>query len=512
MLKKYSQKRELKKTPEPLAKKNSSKSLPIFCVQKHAASHLHYDFRLEHKGELLSWAVPKGPSLNPADKRLAVRVEEHPYEYRNFEGVIPEDSYGAGTVMLWDEGTYTIPGATTKKEIEKAVSYGLKKGHLEFELSGEKLKGGFDLVRMHKDDKKWLLIKRKDKYAKTKDITKSDRSVRTDRTMKEITQSAAFALKHAPKTKMPVFIKPMLAKLIDEPFDGNDWIFEVKWDGYRALAFVDKKVKLLSRTNKSFLPLFEPIAEDLAKLKKRAVLDGEVVILDKKGRSDFQAMQNFQRTGEGILVYYVFDLLYLDGKDLRDIPLVERKQLLEELLSDFDFDHVRYSDHVDKKGIAFFKKAAAKGLEGIMAKRKDSPYTSTRSSDWLKIKTHERQEAVIGGFTEPRGSRKKFGALLLGVYDDKKKLTYVGHVGGGFDAALLDELYKKMKPLIQAKCPFSTTPKPNMPVEWIKPKLVCEVSFAEWTTGGRMRQPIFKGLRTDKRSAQVKREKKVKKS
>lgn len=510
MLKKYTQKRDLKKTPEPSAKKKKTTAeFPIFCVQKHDASHLHYDFRLEHKGELLSWAIPKGPSMNPADKRLAVRVEEHPYDYHDFEGIIPKGNYGAGTVMLWDEGFYAAKGAETKKETEKAITKGLKEGRLEFFLSGHKLKGFFALVRMHNDEKNWLLIKMKDEYATTKNILKQDRSVKSDKTTKQIENPLKSSLESAPKKKMPAFIKPMLAKLVDEPFDDPNWIFEIKWDGYRALAFLDKKINLFSRSKQSFLPLYEPIAKELKKIKAQAILDGELVILDKKGKSHFQLMQNYQRTRKGDLYYYVFDLLYLNGRDLRDLPLIERKTLLKELLDKADLDLVRYSDHIVKNGKAFFKKALKSKLEGIMAKASQSIYTSSRSSQWLKIKTQVRQEVVIGGFTEPKGSREKFGALLLGIYDENKDFVYIGHVGGGFDSALLNDLYKKMTPLIQTKCPFSKKPKTNSPATWIKPKLVCEVTFTEWTSGGSLRHPIFVGLRTDKKSTSVKKERPI---
>lgn len=305
---------------------------------------------------------------------------------------------------------------------------------------------------------------------------------------------------------MPKFIKPMLATLAKEAFDNAEWLFEIKWDGYRAIAHIDKKIDLLSRNEKSFNTPFSSIVDDLSKLKAHVILDGEIVVLDKRGRSHFQLMQNFQRTKQGPLYYYVFDLLFLNGKDLRGLPLMERKQLLKDLIEKTSFTLVRYSDHVLTHGRAFFRLAEKKKLEGIMAKKMDSPYVSKRSHDWLKIKTHRRQEAVIGGFTQPRGGRKNFGALLLGVYDDKKNFVYVGHVGGGFDAKLLEDIYVQMKPLIREKCPFKTKPKTNTPAVWLKPELVCEVTFGEWTNEGRMRQPIFEGMRIDKKASSVRKE------
>lgn len=297
----------------------------------------------------------------------------------------------------------------------------------------------------------------------------------------------------------------MLCTVKSEPFDAKDWIFEIKFDGVRAVAEIKKRgVELYSRNFKSFNEKFPEIVEALKKLKVEAILDGEIVVLDKKGRSHFQLIQNYQRTGKGQLVYYVFDLLELEGHNLQKLPLVERKKWLKKLLGK-DRSLIRYSDHVAEKGKLFFKRAARKQFEGMIAKRAGSPYQMRRSKDWIKIKAHQGQEVVIAGFTEPRRSRKKFGALIVGVYE-KGKLQYAGHVGGGFTHALLEEVYLKLKPLITKKCPLAQTPKTNMPVTWVRPKLVCEVSFAEWTVQNILRQPIFKGLRADKKAKEVIRE------
>jgi bifunctional non-homologous end joining protein LigD len=508
-LQKYRKKRTFSDSPEPKANATMPKNLPVFCIQKHEATHLHYDFRLEHRGVLLSWAVPKGPSLNPKDKRLAIQVEDHPFDYRDFEGVIPKGNYGAGTVMLWDEGTYTVPGKQSKKEIEKAVDVGLQKGHLEFCLFGEKLKGTFALVKLKNVEKEnnWLLIKVKDEYAKNSlDLEKLDYSVRSGKTLEEISSGVPKDVKKTKKDKMPGFIKPMLATLVDAPFDNQDWIFETKWDGYRALAYLDKKINLYSRNQNSFNDLFPSIVKDLAKLGAQAILDGEVVILDESGKSDFQLMQNYQKTMTGDLYYYIFDLLYLNGHDLRELPLIERKEILKKLLNSASLSYVRYSDHIEEKGKAFFEKAKEFHLEGIMAKKKQSAYHSKRSTEWLKIKTHMRQEAIIVGFTPPKGRRKNFGALLLGVYNAKKELMYIGKVGTGFSTQLLQDVFAHLKPLIQSKSPISHPVPIRGPVTWVKPKLVCEVTFAEWTRDGKMRQPRFVGIRVDKKAEDVKKE------
>lgn len=296
----------------------------------------------------------------------------------------------------------------------------------------------------------------------------------------------------------------MLATLIEKPFDKEGWIFEIKWDGYRALAFKNKEITLLSRNHKSFNRRFPKIVSELKKLPGSFVLDGEIVILDKKGRSRFQLLQNYQKSKQ-VPYYYVFDILSLNGHDLRSLPLIERKQILKKLLPIRRSSQVRFGDYIETRGIAFFKEAKKRGLEGIIAKKASSSYQSKRSKDWLKIKTGYRQEVVIGGFTEPKGSRKCFGSLLVGVYQDKK-LVYAGHVGGGFDEKLLASTYAQLKKIIGKKCPFAIEPHPNMPATWVKPLLVCEVSFAEWTDEGMMRQPIFKGLRIDKSPKEVIRE------
>lgn len=517
---KYKQKRTPDKTPEPFgaAKRNKAKKL-LFVVQKHAASHLHYDFRLEAEGVLKSWAIPKGPSMKSGEKHLAVMVEDHPYDYHDFEGTIPHGNYGAGTVMVWDEGTY-IPLNDKVEGTEKSILDGLKKGKLSFFLEGQKLKGRFSLVRIKGDTTRenWLFIKGDDEFASDENILDDDRSAVSGRTMDEITEGSGpkWESNKPKKTEkqvkkkalkgLPEKVHPMLATLVDEPFDGKEWLFETKWDGFRAIAQLRyDDVELYSRNFKSFNFKFAPIVEALQRLGVEAVLDGEIVVLDKKGKSSFQGLQNYQTTGKGDLHYYVFDLLYFEGYDTRDLPLIKRKELLEKLLSEQKDSKILYSSHTFAKGKMAFKEAEKHGEEGIIAKKIESAYISARSREWLKVKTHARQEAVICGFTEPRGSRKHFGALIIGVYKDGR-LQYAGHVGGGFDEAGLKDMIKKLTPFIVEKCPFSEVPKTNAPVTWVKPKLIAEISFQEWTEDGRMRQPIFQGFRYDKEAKEVKKE------
>lgn len=487
---KYRSKRDFKETQEPKGKVKKSGGSLRFVVQKHDARHLHYDFRLEHQGVLLSWAVPKGPSMDPRVKRLAIHVEDHPLDYQYFEGTIPKGSYGAGTVEIWDKGTYSIPGADSKKEEEKIISRAMEKGHLDFNLFGEELQGAFALIRIQSGDAKdqWLLIKKEDKKIDEEPISKIK----------------------GKKAPFPSHISPMLATLAAEAFDSDEWLFEIKWDGFRAIAYKRKKeVILLSRNDLEFNNRFRSIVEALEKVPSECILDGELIVMDEKGKAQFQLMQNYQKTGKGDIAYYIFDILYKDGEDLRELPLIERKGILKSLLASIDSPLLRYSDHVLTKGKEFFRAAAKNGLEGIMAKRLNSTYHSRRGKDWLKIKSGQRQEVVIGGFTEPRGERKHLGALLVGIYK-AGKLNYAGHVGGGFSTALLKDVYEQLKPLEQAKCPFYVKPKPNEKVTWVKPKLLCEVSFAEWTEDNIMRQPIFHGLRNDKETKKVVKEEPIK--
>ena len=471
----YHKKRKFKKTPEPVGEKGKKQGQKLaFCVQKHDASHLHYDFRLEYEGILLSWAVPKGPSMHPEDKRLAIHVEDHPLDYLAFHGTIPAGNYGAGTVELWDIGTYTPI---------KPIKEGLKKGHLEIELQGKKLKGTFSLIRLKQEDKQWLLIKGKEEKKSLKPVGK--------------------------KGRKPKWVSPMLAKLIKKPFSDPDWLFEVKFDGYRAISFLHgDDVKIYSRNHNSFNAFYPKIVEALQKLELEAIVDGEIVSMDENGVSKFELLKNYQSDQEGHLCYYIFDLLYLNGLDLRDAPLIERKRLLEELLVKNRSSLLRYSDHFEEQGEALFKEAEKKRLEGIMAKKRSSPYVSKRTADWLKIKCVERQEVIILGFTEPKGSRQNFGSLLLGVYKGKT-LHYIGHVGTGFDTKQLHEIHDKLKPLIVKKCPLKTPPKTNTSATWVKPKVICEVSFTEWTKDGKLRHPVFHGIREDKKAKEVKKEEKI---
>jgi len=541
----YKKKRSFKKTPEPAGGKPKSKEELVFVVQKHDATRLHYDFRLEMEGVLKSWAVPKGPSLDPTDKRLAVMVEDHPYDYRTFEGIIPKGNYGAGTVMVWDEGTYEPleNPSENKKENEKNLLRQLHSGSLKFVMHGKKLKGEFALVKLkNSEDNAWLLIKHRDKYATTDDVTEKNKSVVSKRTLEQIEKAGdkvwlsskkkqssngktslstttktgekknktfrlednkevTALLKKAERAAFPRNIKPMLATAVDEAFDDAEWVYEIKWDGYRAVSYLNKgNVEIQSRNNLSFTEKFSDVTEALQEWNINAVIDGEIVAMNEDGIANFQQLQNYANNGRAThLEYHVFDIIWLDGKDLTRLPLLERKFILQNIIPQ-DGGIIRYSDHIQEHGEQFFKLATARGVEGIMAKHADSKYTTNfRTKLWLKIKHNKRLEAVICGFTEGRKSRKYFGALVLGKYEGKK-LIYIGHTGTGFTEKTLNEISIKLEPLITDKIPFDQKPTTNMPVTWVKPKLVCEVKFGEITDEGILRHPVFMGLRDDKQA------------
>lgn len=500
-LARYRAKRNFSATPEPTGGKAKGR-LPMFVIQRHDASHLHFDLRLEWGGVLKSWAVPKGPPEDAQTKRLAILVEDHPLAYGKFKGVIPAGNYGAGTVEIWDTGTYTSPGAETKAEIEQKMVRGFRTGELKFELQGKRLKGSYALVKLKnaKEKNAWLLIKHAEHSAPPSAARlELQTEVSSEAPSKDPSELAG------KRSAMPHGVKPMLAQLAEAPFSRKGWLFEVKWDGYRALAELQQgKVSLFSREHKSFTARFPEIVRSLTQLSHDAILDGEVVVLDKGGKPSFQLLQEYQKTGKGHLVYAVFDVLYADGHDVRQEPLRERKRLLKLLLP--KSPNIVYSEHEERVGLALFRSAQRQGLEGVMAKRADSTYqTGQRSSDWLKFKTSQRQEAVIGGYTEPRGSREHIGALILGVYRHGG-LIYIGHTGGGSSDASLKELHSSLKKLERKTSPFAEPPKPNAPVHWVEPKLVCEVKFQEWTKEGSMRQPIFLGLRVDKQPREVVKE------
>ncbi len=517
-LEEYQKKRDFNRTAEPEGDRKHEQGGPLrFVIQKHAATNLHYDLRLELDGVLKSWAVPKGPSLNPSEKKLAMMVEDHPLDYRHFEGVIAEGNYGAGLVIIWDEGSYHVPGQEGRRATEVGVRQGLEHGNLKLYLDGEKLQGEFALVKIKNEANSWLLIKKDDQYASQMDILEQDYSVRSGRTLAEIEKQEkssgqvsqeelqVLASSGAQKAPMPKDVRPMRASLTDEPFNRTGWFFELKWDGFRAIAEIKKnQIKLYSRNLLPFEKEFAPIAEELKKIKFEAVLDGEIVVVDDKGRADFQLLQNYRRTGEGLLVFYVFDLLFLEGYDLRRLPLGRRKETLRKILP--SLPRIKYSDHTEEDGKALFEVAVESGLEGVIAKHKTSTYQAgVRSLDWLKVKNRRSQEAVIGGFTQPRRSRKKLGALLLGVYEDNN-LVYVGHTGGGFTEEELDEVHARLAPLIIKSSPFKNRFTTNMPPTWVEPELVCGVQFSEWTEDGIMRQPIYQGMRDDIEPRQVTRE------
>jgi len=523
-LKEYASKRKFGETPEPEPAPRHGEKRLVFVVHKHAARGLHYDLRLEMEGVLKSWAIPKGPSLDPSLKRLAVMVEDHPFDYKDFEGVIPEGNYGAGSVIIWDRGFYRPPSAAGDDSEEQLLA-GLRKGDLKFVLEGEKLRGEFALVKTGKDGKSWLLLKKKDRYATREDILGENRSVHSGRTLEEVFEAGpgkavgqkkieqirlreameSPELAEAPLQPMPHGIQPMLATMARAPFDHPDWLFEVKWDGYRAIAELrDGDVSLYSRNQTPLEKKFSPVVDSLRKLEFDAVLDGEIVVVDAQGRPDFQMLQNYQESGSGHLLYYVFDLLYFEGHDLTGLPLLTRKELLKRILP--SSPRIRFSDHVWKDGVLFFTVARGKGLEGIIAKHSRSTYQmGGRSRQWLKVKRQPTQEAVIAGFTEPRGGRRSFGALVLGVFEGDE-LVYIGHAGGGFSGKDLKEIRGRLDPLIRKECPFTVEPKTNTPATWVKPELVCEVALSGWTQDGIMRHPVFLRLREDKAAGDVVRE------
>ncbi|MEP7377150.1 MAG: DNA ligase D [Chitinophagaceae bacterium] len=494
----YNKKRNFHKTAEPAGKKETA-AKSRFVVQRHNASHLHYDFRLELGGVLKSWAVPKGPSLNPSQKRLAVMVEDHPVSYIGFKGTIPKGNYGAGTVEIWDNGKFEPIDGDHKPISEKQALQALKKGELKFVLKGKKLEGEFVLVRIKDDDKNWLLIKHKDEYS-TNTIYNAE-----EQTGKAVPQKTVASIRHGKAKKLTTFIEPMLATITKAPFDDKDWLFEIKWDGYRAVAEIEKdRIKFYSRNGIDFSERFPAIYQSLKKLKHEAILDGEIVLLNEKNLPDFQKLQYYENHLNYPLVYYVFDILELNGKNMEKLPLEERKKILKQLLK--NNQTIRYCDHIDANGIAFLEKAKEQGLEGIIAKKKDSQYArGYRSKEWLKIKNVQSTEVVIAGYTEPKGGRTHFGSLVLA---NKKGKTwqYRGHVGTGFSSELLASLKKKMKTLETDSSPFKTEVPLNGEVTWLKPKLVADIAYTEVTRDSIFRHPVFLRLRDEKESKDVNEE------
>jgi bifunctional non-homologous end joining protein LigD len=509
----YKRKRNFGATPEPEGKAAKPRRELVFTVQRHHASRLHYDFRLELQGTLKSWAVPKGPSLNPADKRLAMMVEDHPVSYADFEGMIPEGNYGAGQVTVWDHGTYEPVDGDGKKISAAQFTRDLASGSIKFRLKGRKLKGEFALVQMKKDEQSWLLIKHRDRYA-TDDpydseefATKRALAYTAQRAEGKKTPAQTRVVKKKVLTSPQPsayreHVRPMLARLADKPFDDPGWIYEIKWDGYRAIAEIDgKNTRFYSRKGISFHEKYPELYAALAQIRKRMVIDGEVVAFDDKGAPGFQNLQQYQPNGNTQLVFYVFDILYLNGKSVKDKPLIERKELLRSVLPESDL--IRYCDHIEGAGVDFFKVLGEKGLEGMIAKRADSLYREgARNGEWLKLKHVLTEEAVIAGYTEARGGRPYFGALVLGTYE-QGRLTYIGHTGTGFNNKTLKELYHRLQPLVTNKNPFGKKVRVNMPVTWVRPQLVCQIKYTEVTAEGNRRHPVFLGLREDKGAEEV---------
>lgn len=580
----YQRMRRFNQTPEPSgdaaekararrASKKAQASALSFVIQEHDARRLHYDFRLELDGTLKSWAVPKGPSLDPSVKRLAVHVEDHPIDYGSFEGDIPEGNYGAGSVIVWDRGTWAPQSGSID---EARATY--EKGKLKFVLHGEKLQGGWTLVRSHmrgnSDKEQWLLIKERDdeacseadydvllkkpgsvmsdslgartksgevreraerksaarttkaapspKRPAVKDQGKSPERPRPDIVANRSGESLRTladnpAIQDAVKARLPATMKPQLATLVDAPPSSGDWTYEIKFDGYRVMVRIDReaggkaeKVRFFTRNGHDWTDKFSRQVKALDKLDvQNAWLDGEAVVLDDNDLPNFQKLQNaFDTNRPQDIAIYFFDIPYLNGYDLRHVPLVQRRAILQALLEPLDDDVLRFSADFEFGADDLLKSACDMALEGIIGKRRDSGYTPGRSSSWIKLKCRRRQEFVIGGYSEPTGSRGEFGALLLGIHDAKGKLQYAGRVGSGFDANTLRDVKKALDKRETAKMPFASAPKERSrtPVHWVKPELVAECNFAEWTSERIVRQASFVSLRTDKPAKEIVKE------
>lgn len=502
-LKEYNQKRNFTRTSEPEGMTEMAEAGLRFVVQHHIARRDHYDFRLEWDGALLSWAVPKGPSYDTRDKRLAIQVEEHPLEYRNFEGTIPKGEYGGGVVMLWDEGFWEPYGD---------VDEGLRSGMLKFVLQGGRLKGKWALVRLKrkagetKDN--WLLLKEKDEYIKTGEgISEFTTSIRTGRTMREIEEGEDEKITRNPFGSTGV----QLAKLVNTVPVGEDWLYELKYDGYRILAYIEgNSVRLITRNGNDFTKRFPDIAYSLTDWAggRAMILDGEMVITDPAGKTDFQALQNYMKKPQAqSLTYIIFDLLALDGADLREQPLIDRKATLADLLEGAP-KNLYYSQHIPGKGQESFRAACEAGMEGIVGKKARSVYSGTRNGDWIKLKCDQRQEFVIGGYTLSDRKTSGISSLLLGVYAGGE-LVYAGRAGTGLREADVKELEGKFAGIQKSEPPFQVAPKPrsNEKITWLEPELVAEIKFAEWTKDHLLRQASFKGLRGDKNPRDIKKEK-----
>ncbi len=499
----YKQKRDFDKTPEPEGEGASSEESLSFVVQHHMARREHYDFRLEWAGVLLSWAVPKGPSFKTGDKRLAVQVEDHPLDYRNFEGTIPQGEYGGGVVMLWDEGYWEPYGN---------VEEGLLEGMLKFELRGKRLQGKWALVRIKGKEaaskRPWLLLKEKDAYVKEEDgISGFTTSIRTGRTMEEIERGEEEKFLRNPFQTA----EPQLAKMVKDIPWGDDWLYELKYDGYRIMAFAEgNRVRLLTRNGNDYAGRFHEIAASISLFSagRPMVLDGEIAVTDATGKTDFQALQSYRKKPAGKnLTYIVFDLLALDGEDLRGYPLIRRKELLEELMREAP-ENLYYSRHIRSRGKESFTVACEAGMEGIIGKKADSIYSGSRNGDWIKLKCDKRQEFVIGGYTLTDKKSGGISALLLGVYE-AEELVYAGRAGTGISESEMRFLEDKFRFMISEVSPFRNPPKPRAKerVLWLEPELVAEIKYAEWTTDNHLRQASYKGLRTDKDPREVRREK-----
>jgi len=516
----YKKKRDFKSTPEPDSNEKNRQSVPTFVIHRHDASHLHYDFRLEMEGVLKSWAIPKGPSMVAGDRRLAVMVEDHPFSYGAFYGEIPKGNYGAGMVEIWDEGTY-LP-LENKGDTDKNLLAQLDKGHIKLVMNGHYLKGAFSLIRLNSEtkDNEWLLIKKKDEYAlksfdieklqPVKSLNRGNLNVEDDVPSNPETQKA----NQEENVVLPVpDIKPMLARLSSEIIDEPGWLYEMKYDGYRLISkLYDGNVEMISRNGKSFNSAYKALEKELNLIKENVILDGEIVVENDKGLSDFQLLQNYRTTGKGDLKYYVFDILYLNGHQITDFPLIKRKELLDAFFKTYNFKSILKAPYQIGNGRKLFENVSEKGYEGIIAKSPNSIYLpGKRSDEWLKIKSSKMQEAVICGYTLPQRRRKYFGSLILGLYDNGK-LKYIGNCGTGFNEISLEELYTKFQKLTIAKSPFEKAPKlvgaKGKPI-WLKPELVCNVKFLEWSQDEIMRTPVFMGLRIDKEANEVVNESKV---